>query len=207
MKLVVGLGNPGSEYEWTRHNVGFHVVERLAVEEKLSFQSGRKLVASPEPFTGPLAFSFARSTRFDALYVKPETYMNRSGDVTAALVRAFQLPSESVMLVYDDFDLDLGRLRIRPHGGPGTHNGMRSIVNQLGTDRFPRLRVGIGATRTDAARHVLTTFTEKERPEIEISVAEAAEAIQAWLSGTPLEDVMTRFHSRWNPGARDRSGP
>ena len=97
-------------------------------------------------------------------------------------------------------DLDLGRLRIRAFGGPGTHNGMRSIVASLGTDRFPRVRVGIGQARTDAARHVLERFSTAEMQDAEISVAEAADAIRAWLGGEDLEGVMTRFHSRWNPG-------
>lgn len=194
LKLVIGLGNPGPEYEWTRHNVGFHVLDRLAHDEKSIFQSARKL----DGHVGPNDFTFARSTRFEALYVKPSTYMNRSGDVVSVLAREFALPAEAIFVVYDDFDLPLGKLRIRPHGGAGTHNGMRSILTSLGSDRFPRLRVGIGATRTDAARHVLSRFTEAEQPEIEISVAEAAEAITAWLASGDLEGVMTRFHSRWS---------
>lgn len=191
--LVVGLGNPGPEYDWTRHNVGFHVLDRLASTDRLIFQSARKL----DGYAGPNHFTFARSTRFDALYVKPSTYMNRSGEVVQLLQAAFALESASIFVVYDDLDLPLGKLRIRPHGGAGTHNGMRSIVNSLGTDRFPRLRVGIGAARTDAARHVLERFTEDEQPEIEISVAESAEALHAWLESGDLEGVMTRFHSRW----------
>jgi PTH1 family peptidyl-tRNA hydrolase len=188
--LVVGLGNPGPEYDWTRHNVGFHVLDRLG--ERSIFQSARRL----EGYGGPHSFTFARSG--DALLVKPGTYMNRSGDVVSALVRAFAIGVDGLMVVYDDLDLPLGKLRIRSHGGPGTHNGMRSIVNSLGTDRFPRLRVGIGRSGTDAARHVLQTFSEKERPEIEISIAEASEAILDWLQTGDIEGCMTRFHSRWN---------
>jgi peptidyl-tRNA hydrolase, PTH1 family len=191
--LVVGLGNPGPEYDWTRHNVGFHVLDRLAELEKLIFHSARRL----DGYTGPNNFTFARSTRFDALLAKPSAYMNRSGEVVSLLQQWSALPSTAILVVYDDFDLPLTKLRIRPHGGPGTHNGMRSIVQSLGTDRFPRLRVGIGPARTDAARHVLERFSEDEQPEIEISVAEAAEAISAWLTDLDIESVMTRFHSRW----------
>jgi PTH1 family peptidyl-tRNA hydrolase len=194
VKLVVGLGNPGPEYEWTRHNVGFHVVERLAAMEQAIFEPARRLPG----YTGPARFEFARSTRFDALYAKPLTWMNLSGQAVAALARTLALDPGSLLVVYDDLDLPLGKLRIRPFGGPGTHNGMRSIVAYLGSDRFPRLRVGIGQSRTDAARHVLERFSEDELPEAEISVAEAADAIRAWLAGETLEDVMTRFHSRWN---------
>lgn len=191
--LVVGLGNPGPEYDWTRHNVGFHVLDRLARDENTIFHSARRL----EGYGGPASFTFARVRMDRALLVKPGTYMNRSGDVVSALARAFALEPASILVVYDDLDLPLGKLRIRPHGGPGTHNGMRSIVTSLGTDRFPRLRVGIGPARTDAARHVLERFTDVEQPGIEISVAEAAEAIAAWLDDGDLEGVMTRFHSRW----------
>ncbi len=197
MKLVVGLGNPGPEYEWTRHNVGYHVVERLAQAEEAIFEPARRLTG----YTGPARFTFARSKRFEALYVKPLTYMNLSGTAVAPLVQALGLAPDSLLVVYDDMDLDLGRLRIRAFGGPGTHNGMRSIVASLGTDRFPRVRVGIGQSRTDAARHVLARFSEAEMPDAEISVAEAADAIRAWLAGENLADVMTRFHSRWNPEA------
>lgn len=195
-RLVVGLGNPGPEYEWTRHNVGFHVVERLAGEERVIFEPARRLPG----YTGPAHFTFARPKRFEALYAKPLTFMNLSGAAVAALARHLQLGPESILVVYDDMDLDLGRLRIRAFGGPGTHNGMRSIVASLGTDRFPRLRVGIGAARTDAARHVLERFSDAEMQDAEISVAEAADAIRAWLGGEDLEGVMTRFHSRWNLG-------
>jgi PTH1 family peptidyl-tRNA hydrolase len=172
------------------------VLDRMAQDEKLIFQTARKLDA----YMGTRGFTFARSTRLDALYVKPATYMNRSGEVVLALVQAFALEPAQIFVVYDDFDLPLGKLRIRPHGGPGTHNGMRSIVTSLGTESFPRLRVGIGPARTDAARHVLERFTEREQADVEISVAEAAEAIEAWLQSGDLESVMTRFHSRWNQG-------
>lgn len=191
--LVVGLGNPGPEYDWTRHNVGYHVLDRLAAAEKLIFHSARQL----DGYTGPNVFTCARSTRFDALYVKPSAYMNRSGEAVSLLHAWSALPSTSILVVYDDFDLPLAKLRIRPHGGPGTHNGMRSIVQSLGTEQFPRVRVGIGSARTDAARHVLERFGEDEQAEIEISVAEAAEAITAWLAELDIESVMTRFHSRW----------
>jgi PTH1 family peptidyl-tRNA hydrolase len=224
IRLVVGLGNPGPDYEGTRHNVGFEVVDRLAREEGLLFNPGRKL----EGYSGPGAFSWARLERLRALLIKPETYMNRSGAVVAPLARwtggwvaeesgaapnegATEQASEPgtaqeripdhVMVVYDDLDLDLGKLRIRPHGGHGGHNGMRSIMECLDSDRFPRLRVGIGPARADAARYVLERFSPKETVDAEISVAEAAEAALDWLKTGDLEGCMTRFHSRWNQGA------
>ena len=191
-RIVVGLGNPGPEYEWTRHNVGFQVLDKLAERCGAIFASASRL----EGYAGKKCFEWAARKR--ALLVKPTTWMNLSGEAVAAVHKSTGVPVESIMVVYDDFDLDLGRLRIRAHGGPGTHNGMRSIVTGLGTDRFPRLRAGIGPPPTDAARHVLARFSDRERAEVEISVVEASEAIEAWLDGEPLERVMTRFHSRWN---------
>jgi PTH1 family peptidyl-tRNA hydrolase len=199
VKLVVGLGNPGPEHEWTRHNVGFHVLDRVARDAKALFQPATRLATQ----VGTRSFSFALVPRNDTLLLKPEAFMNRSGEVVLSVMNAFAVEPAQCLVVYDDFDLALGVLRIRPHGGPGTHNGMRSIVESLGTDRFPRLRVGIGAAPTDAARHVLERFAERERTEIEISVAEAAEAIEAWLASGDIDECMTRFHSRWNQGKRE----
>lgn len=195
MRLVVGLGNPGPEYEWTRHNVGFHVVEAVAARAKSIFEPARRL----EGWKGSRDFEFARVDARAALLVKPLTFMNLSGDVVAPLSAHTVTAPGELLVVYDDFDLPLGKLRIRPFGSAGTHNGMRSILQRLATDRFPRLRVGIGPARTDAARHVLERFSRKEQVEIEISVAQAADAIEDWLTTGDIDGCMSRFHSRWNP--------
>lgn len=202
-RIVVGLGNPGPEYEWTRHNIGFHVLDHLALHEGLLFQTARNLETTMEvgAYGGSRKFRFARHFDFDALLVKPETFMNRSGDVVAPLARWAGVEPEDILVVYDDLDLDPGRLRLRPHGGSGGQKGMRSITEALGSDRFPRLRVGIGRPRTDAARHVLETFSKEERVEFEISIAEATEALLDWLDKGDIEGCMTRFHSRWNQSA------
>jgi PTH1 family peptidyl-tRNA hydrolase len=197
VRLVFGLGNPGREYESTRHNVGFDVMDFLARREGLLFEHARSL----ERYEGPPAFQCARLHEPDALLVKPETFMNRSGTVVSALQRWASTPPESCMVVVDDLDLPLSRLRIRPSGSSGGHNGLESILTSLGTDRFPRLRVGIGRPRTDAARHVLARFADEERGAIDRAVAEAAEAVFAWLVDGDLQACMTRFHSRWNQGA------
>lgn len=196
-RLVFGLGNPGPDYAETRHNVGFRVLDHLGLHEGLLFEPPTAL----EGYDGPRAFTFARSHDPDALLVKPETFMNRSGDVVAPLARWAEVEPEDVLVVYDDLDLPLAKLRLRPHGGAGGHNGMRSILQSLGTDRFPRLRVGIGRDSTDAARHVLSRFTADQEVEISISVAEAAEAVLAFLRSGDIERCMSRFHSRWNDGS------
>jgi PTH1 family peptidyl-tRNA hydrolase len=197
-RLVFGLGNPGPEYEGTRHNVGFRVLDRLATHEGLLFASARRL----EGYSGPRDFRWARSFDPSALFVKPETWMNRSGDVVLPLARQAGVEPDRILVVYDDLDLAFGALRIRPGGGAGGHNGVRSIIDRLGTDRFPRLRVGIGRARTDAARHVLSRFAPEEEEEIDVSAAEAVDALLFWLRSGDLERCMTRFHSRWNEGPR-----
>ncbi|MCB9915791.1 MAG: peptidyl-tRNA hydrolase [Planctomycetes bacterium] len=208
-RIVVGLGNPGPEYERTRHNVGFLVLDRLARQEGLLFRTARNLKDACEgdpvlgarpPYSGPKKFRFARSLDPDALWVKPETFMNLSGEVVAPLVRWAGAEPHDLMVVYDDLDLEPGVLRLRPWGGAGGQRGMRSIIDSLGTDRFPRLRVGIGRPRTDAARHVLEEFSEKELPDLEVTLAEAGEAVLDWLHSGDIEKCMTRFHSRWNQG-------
>ena len=208
-RLVVGLGNPGPDHLGTRHNVGFEVVERLARTEGTLFRTANRL----EGYQGRRDFSWARLAHQDALLVRPEGFMNRSGEMVLALARFLGggelLDPGRLLVVYDDLDLEVGVVRIRPHGGAGGHNGMRSIIERTGTDRFPRVRVGIGRPRTDAARHVLERFAPAEREEIDISVAEAAEAVADWLATGDLEGCMTRFHSRWNqasPGSHEPKG-
>lgn len=206
-RLVVGLGNPGPRYESTRHNAGFRVVDRVARRSGAIFEPAREL----EGYEGPRDFECARlrGNPGAALLVKPLTFMNLSGDVVAPILRHLDLSSERLLVVYDDLDLPLGAKRIRPHGGAGTHNGMRSIVDRLATDRFPRLRLGIGGTGigsagTDAARHVLEDFTEDEEKVIGRAVDEAADAILFWLGTGDLEACMTRYHSRWKEGDESR---
>ncbi len=194
-KLVFGLGNPGPEYEDTRHNVGFRVLDHLAGDVGSLFESARHLDAS---YRGPKKFRHARLFDSNALLVKPETWMNLSGTVVRPLADWAGVAPQDILVVYDDLDLPVAALRIRPHGGAGGQKGMRSIIDELETDRFPRLRVGIGRS-TDAARHVLSAFSPAEETEIEISIAEASEAITDWLLHGDIEGTMTRFHSRWNP--------
>jgi PTH1 family peptidyl-tRNA hydrolase len=203
-RLVVGLGNPGPEYEWTPHNLGFHALEKLAQASKLIFVAAGTPAASSLATTAPgfrwpaAPCRVARDERRDAWLVQPLAFVNRSGAVVAPLVRALGVRPEDLMVVYDDIDLPPGSLRIRPRGGHGGHNGVRSIVDELGFDSFPRLRMGVGRPRTDAARHVLSQLRGDERVAAEIAVAEAASALDAWLAAEDLERVMTRFHSRWN---------
>ena len=191
-RIVVGLGNPGPDYAKTRHNLGFEVVEHLALHEGLFFSPGDRL----DGYAGPRDLRFARSHVPDGLLVEPLTYMNRSGEVVGPLVDLIGGDPSRILVVVDDLDLDVGVLRLRKRGGHGGQNGMRSIIGALGTDRFPRMRLGIGRPETDAVRHVLGRFDVHERPLADSAVQRAAEAAGAWLAGEDLDKLMSRFHSR-----------
>lgn len=201
-RLVVGLGNPGTRYRGTRHNVGFEVLDFLARHEGLFFEPADRLDAAFDAGE----FLAARLHDPDALLVKPLTFMNASGRAVGPLLEWAGLTPEDLLVVYDDMDLPVGRLRIRAQGGAGGQRGMASILETLRTERFPRLRVGIGRSGTDAARHVLSRFDPAERRLIDLALPEASEAIGAWLETGDIERVMSRFHSRWKPSAESSHG-
>lgn len=192
-RLVFGLGNPGSKYAGTRHNVGYAVLEHLALREGLLFEPPTSL----EKYSGPSALRCARSHDPDYLLVCPETFMNRSGDVVGPLFDWSGAEPHEILCVFDDIDLGLAELRIRPHGGAGGQKGVRSIIESIGTEDFPRLRVGVGRPETDAVRHVLSRFSEEELEGIEGAVAEASDALLFWLRTGDIQTCMTRFHNRW----------
>ena len=130
--------------------------------------------------------------------------MNRSGDVARPLLEWAGAEPADLLCVFDDMDLPVAELRIRPHGGPGGQNGVSSIIESLGTEGFPRLRVGIGRPETDAVRHVLSKFQDREERAIRSAIPEAADAILFWLRTGDIEQCMTRFHSRWKQGSARR---
>ena len=166
-RLLVGLGNPGAEYRETRHNVGFMVLDRLAAEARSEFRRERSWHAEV-------------SRAGDLLLCKPQTFMNLSGQAVRAMCDFYKVTPRETMIVLDDLALPLGKLRFRSSGSAGGHNGMKSIMERLGTQEVPRLRIGIGAKPgPDAAvEHVLGRFDLEERPVLEQSLARAVEAIQ-----------------------------
>jgi PTH1 family peptidyl-tRNA hydrolase len=195
MKLVVGLGNPGSEYQNTRHNAGFMVVDRLcrALAPNESVK-GRFNAATVE----------ARVGEQRCLLLKPTTYMNRSGASVAEAVRFFKLQIDADMLVVvDDLYLPVGSIRIKPAGGAGGHNGLTDISRVLGTDNYPRLRVGIGAKPDfmDQADYVLSRFTEAETPEIASGLDRAAKAGESFIRDG-LAAAMNKFNGPDKPPQR-----
>jgi PTH1 family peptidyl-tRNA hydrolase len=171
MRIVVGLGNPGSRYAETRHNVGFMVVDALAES------------ARAERFRSRFQADVAELREDEAtiLLIKPQTYMNLSGQAVRQVVDFYQVPLEDVLVVCDDINLPLGRLRFRARGSHGGHNGLRDIQNHLGTSEYPRLRLGVGAPDEDEAiDHVLGRFRPAERPLIEEAVAMAVQGVALW---------------------------
>ena len=172
MKLIVGLGNPGAEYRETRHNVGFKVADEIGRRHGLSFALA--------PSQVPETFVAKRFGETPVLVAKPLTFMNRSGEAVAALAHYYDISAEDLLVVVDDIDLPFGRLRARPHGSAGTHNGLRSVVERLGTTKFSRLRLGVGRgdTRRDLADHVLSKFERSEADALDEFITRAADAAE-----------------------------
>ena len=192
LKVVVGLGNPGSRYHGTRHNVGYAVVDLLAE----SPHSGR--------FQGRFQAQVAELVEDGpkVLLVKPETFMNLSGRSVRQLLDFYQLPAEGLLVVCDDINLPLGKLRARARGTHGGHNGLRDIQNHLGSTEYARLRVGVGAPPEDGAvDHVLGRFRPSERAVIDEAVRTAAQAVIVWAH-RGIEDCMNEFNA--DPGKKEK---
>jgi peptidyl-tRNA hydrolase, PTH1 family len=186
MKLVVGLGNPGSEYRDTRHNIGFLVIDELARR----WNTG----ASREQFDALVVKTVADGT--PVMLVKPLTFMNLSGQAVAALAGYYKVEPADVLALTDDVALPLGRLRARREGGAGGHNGLKSLIEQLGTQSFPRLRLGVGRGdgRRDLADHVLGRFEADERETVSAAVLRAADATEMFLRDG-IERAMNAFNA------------
>jgi len=187
MKLVVGLGNPGRDYRKTRHNAGFMVVDEVARRHQLTWAPGPAQVAE--------SFVVKQFGGTPVLLAKPLTYMNRSGDVVAGLARYFDVPVSDLLVVVDEAALPFGRLRVRRGGSAGGHNGLKSIIAHLGTDQFPRLRVGVGRgdARRDLADHVLGRFEGGESAELEEVITRAADAVEMFAAAD-IEQVMNTYN-------------
>lgn len=191
-QLIVGLGNPGSKYDRTRHNIGFDVVDTLARMWQISLSDNRKFQGSFGEGIGP--------KNLKVRLLKPATYMNQSGQAIRAVVDWYKLPPESVLVVYDDMDLPVGRLRLRLSGSAGGHNGMKSTIAHLGTQAFPRLRVGIGSAKQvhpdkDTVSHVLGHFSPSEAPIITEVLQLAADTVDYSLR-QGVEKAMSLYNSR-----------
>ncbi|RIK09750.1 MAG: aminoacyl-tRNA hydrolase [Acidobacteria bacterium] len=179
--VVVGLGNPGPEYSDTRHNAGAMVLEELVRRLDLKLKSIR---------------SKARAARSGHICLAiPSSYMNESGEPVSRILKHFSASPESLVVVHDDLDLPLGKIRIKAQGGTGGHRGLESIVKRLGTDDFARVRVGIGRPpgQMDPADFVLRRFAKSERDEIALAISDAADAVEA-IAGEGIESAMNRYN-------------
>jgi PTH1 family peptidyl-tRNA hydrolase len=183
--LVVGLGNPGIQYEKSYHNMGFWAVDTLAQTLDVRFREHNRLEAE---------VASARRGSKSVMISKPTTYMNRSGRAVSALLAYYRVPLENLVVIYDDIDLNRGALRIRPNGGPGTHNGMRSIINTVRDEGFARIRVGVGKPEhpgMDLADYVLS----KAAPEMKQTCKNAAAAALCFVE-KGIEDAMRCYNSK-----------
>jgi peptidyl-tRNA hydrolase, PTH1 family len=201
VKLIVGLGNPGREYRETRHNIGFRVVDEIARRHGLNWVSAPAQI--PETF---VAKKFGPDP---VMLAKPLTYMNRSGDAVAGLARYFDVALGDLLIVIDEADLPFTRLRARARGSAGGHNGLKSIIERLGTTEFPRLRLGVGRGdgRRDLADHVLAKFESGEQADLEAFVTRAADAAEMFAA-----DGILKVMNVYNPDipvseADERDGP
>lgn len=183
MHLFVGLGNPGRRYRETPHNAGFLVCDRYADRNRLGEEAGK--------FQG--RFRRGRVGGADVGVLKPQTYMNLSGDAVAAAVRYLPLEPEEIVLVFDDMDLPLGKLRLRKAGGHGGHNGVRSVIERLGTQSFARIRVGVGRPSRGRGGHLLSRVRREERKRFSATVDRAVEALE-----TALQDGFEAAMNRYN---------
>ena len=187
MKLIVGLGNPGGAYEHTRHNMGFQVVDEIGRRQDLQWRKD------------PDIWYAKRFGATPFLVAKPQTYMNNSGFAVARFVEYHNIELGDLLVIIDDAELPLGRIRVREHGSGGSHNGLKSVVEQLGTTAFPRMRLGVGRGASDPANrnlasHVLGKFDQAERQQVDARITRAADAVEMFVA----EDVR-KVMNTYNP--------
>lgn len=185
VRLILGLGNPGAQYTSTRHNVGFWTVDTLAERHGIELKTRRH--------NSRLGIGTIHGV--PVVLAKPQTYMNLSGEAARALIQAYHLQPEQMLVIFDDIWLPPGVVRIRAKGSAGGHNGMKSIIHALGTEAFPRVRIGIGQppAEVDLADYVLAPPLPEERERLLLAVQRAADACEAWLTN-PIEQVMNHFN-------------
>jgi len=189
MRLVVGLGNPGQEYATTRHNLGFRVCDRLCPTLSCGFDRER--------FESGVAEAVVDGRK--VMLLKPQTFMNLSGRAAAAAMRFYRLEMDDLLVVCDDFNLELGQLRFRRGGSHGGHNGLRNIIEHLGGEAFPRLRLGTGPLGdADPVAFCLTRFAAGDAPQVDRMIDTAAEAVSAWLT-RGIDEAMNQFNVRMSP--------
>lgn len=184
MFLIVGLGNPGREYENTRHNIGFAALDVMAKRYNLDINRKK--------FKGEYGEGFINGHKI--ILLKPYTYMNLSGESVREAMDFYKLTPEEVLIIYDDISLEVGRLRIREKGSAGGHNGIKSLIANIGTDVFPRIKIGIGGPKSDLVNHVLGKFSKDEVETLKETLDVVVKATETILDANPKE-AMNKFNS------------
>ena len=185
MKLIVGLGNPGKAYKDTRHNVGFMFVDNIASKLQLSFSldKAKKCEIAQTTYLGE-----------KVIFIKPQTYMNLSGDSVVVVKNYYKIELEDILVIYDDLDLETGKIRIRPNGSSGGHKGIQSIINNLGTQNIKRVRIGIDKVSSDkTVDYVIGNFSKDEKEIIGISLEKGVDILTDFIK-LPFEQVMSRYN-------------
>lgn len=187
MKMIVGLGNIGTQYDGTRHNTGFMVVEQLALDYHLgAFKHAKNIEAV-------IASGMIDGQK--VMLVKPTTYMNDSGRAVKPLMDYYKLELKDLVIVNDDLDMPVGKVRLKAHGKSGGHNGLKSIIHYLGTDDFNRVKLGIDhPAHGTVVSHVLGKFSQEEKPHFEAAVAKAEQALVDWIKGENFDNLMNDYN-------------
>ena len=186
MKLVVGLGNPGAKYKGTRHNVGFMTMDEVAYQEKFDFDKA----------IFDAIFAQVQIGGEKVIFMKPLTFMNLSGEAIRPLMNYFKITIEDLLVVYDDMDLPVGKIRLRQKGSAGGHNGIKSILSCLGTSEFNRIKVGVGRPKDGrtVVGHVLNRFEKEEEEDIIFAVQKSVDAIRSWIETDDFVKTMNQFN-------------
>ncbi|MEI3604568.1 aminoacyl-tRNA hydrolase [Pseudogracilibacillus sp. SE30717A] len=185
MKCIVGLGNPGKKYESTRHNIGFIVLDELARRNGFTFDENK--------YKSDFYVGFIQQEK--VLFIKPQTFMNLSGEGVKPLLDFYKIDYTDTLVVYDDLDLPTGKIRLREKGGHGGHNGIRSLIDHLSTREFKRLRIGIGRPQdqTPVVNYVLQPFSKDDLTQVDGAIEQASRACEAWLTHS-FSDVMNEYN-------------
>ncbi|MDE5842017.1 MAG: aminoacyl-tRNA hydrolase [Malacoplasma sp.] len=182
--LIVGLGNPGLDYEKTKHNVGFMCIDKL-LQSQMLFLNNNK-------FSGQ--YTIVNQQEDQVFIAKPLTYMNNSGQFVYELCKFYKIYSQNILVIYDDIDTDVGKIRIRSKGSSGGQNGMKNIIKCMGTENIKRIRIGIGKPNNNLVHHVLTKFNKQDLEKVEIAIENAKTACLDFMSHTNFDNIMNKFN-------------
>jgi len=198
MKVIVGLGNPGTKYAGTRHNIGFDTVTALADKYSIKLKDKK--------FNGLIGEGFIEGEK--VMLVQPQTYMNLSGECVGMIAGFYKLDAEDIIVICDDINLDTGRLRIRAKGSAGGHNGLKNIIAHLGTEAFPRIRIGVGEKTEgwDLADYVLARFSGEDEATMRKAIKNAVGAVETWIS-YDIGKAMNLYNVNPNPKPKKESTP